>query len=182
VILVTVGTQFFDELIDEVDHLAGEGVITEPVLAQIGLTQRRPRNIRFVDFLPNLLATAQEASLIVTHAGTGSLCECICLGKPFIAVANQTKAGNHQLEFLEQLSTLYDFCWIPTPAGLRTALPHARPARPLAGASSAPRLAADIRAFIQSASLCAQAGTRPARSRQTVTSRSHSTKSDRPPP
>jgi UDP-N-acetylglucosamine transferase subunit ALG13 len=149
VILVTVGTQFFDELIEEVDRLAGQEVIPQPVLAQIGLTPKKPRNVDHVAFDGHLLDTARRADLIITHAGTGSLCEFIALGRPFIAVVNDSKADNHQLEFLEHLSTLYDFCWIRSPRDLQGALPHARPAQPL-GRSWRPPLADDIRAFIES--------------------------------
>ena len=130
-ILVTVGTQFFDELIQEVDRLAGEGAFGEPVFAQIGQAIRLPRHVRHVRFDHDLVNKAREASLIISHAGTGLLCELIELGRPFVAVANQTKAGNHQLEFLRHLSTLYDFCWIDSPHYLQSALRHARPARPL---------------------------------------------------
>lgn len=128
-ILVTVGTQFFDELIDEVDRLAGLGVFNQPVLAQIGLSRRVPKNIDHVGFDRDLLGTAARSDLIITHAGTGSLCEFIALGRPFIAVVNDTKAGNHQLEFLRRLSEIYDFCWIDSPKKLQAALGEARPAR-----------------------------------------------------
>ncbi len=149
-IFVTVGTQFFDELIDEVDRLAGEGVFDAPVLAQIGLAKRMPRHIDTVPFLKNMLEVAGMADLVITHAGTGSLMEFTSLGRPFIAVVNDTKAGNHQLEFLEHLGDLYDFCWIPTPKALRDALPHARPATPLVQ-PGIDRLAADIKRFIDAA-------------------------------
>lgn len=149
-ILVTVGTQFFDELVDEVDRLAGQGVFEQPVLAQIGLSRRPPKHVAYIAFDRELLAKAAAADLIITHAGTGSLCEVIALGRPFIAVVNDTKAGNHQLEFLQHLSTIYDFCWVDTPKKLQAVLPHARPARRLAG-SDAAGLAEDIHSFIASA-------------------------------
>jgi len=149
-ILVTVGTQYFDELIDEVDRLAEIGVLPQPILAQVGLSKRKPTNVKYVAFDKNLLETAKKADLIITHAGTGSLCEFISLGKPFIAVVNQTKAGNHQLEFLEHLSGLYDFCWICSPRDLEAALPHARAATPLSKEASG-MLADDIRTYIKSA-------------------------------
>ncbi len=147
-ILVTVGTQYFDELIEEVDRLAAKGVFSEPVLAQIGLSRHRPKHVDYLTFDRNLLGTAAQASLIITHAGTGSLIEFLMLGKPFIAVVNETKADNHQLEFLEQLSAEYDFCWIDSPRKLAAALPEARPARPRRRRDTA-GLAADLRAWLQ---------------------------------
>ncbi len=142
-ILVTVGTQFFDELIDEVDRLAGEGAIRDRVWAQVGLAKRVPKHIEHVAFDRELSAKAKTADLIITHAGTGSVCEFVTLGRPMIAVVNPTKAGNHQLEFLEELSKVYDLCWIASPQGLDAALRNARIPRPLVG-STADRLATDI--------------------------------------
>lgn len=125
-ILVTVGTQFFDELIDVVDDLAGRGVLPQPVFAQIGLSKRIPRHARYVAFERDLLTKAAKADLIITHAGTGSLLEFIRLGRPMIAVVNPTKLDNHQLEFLQAMEAVCDFCWVETPAKLEAALPHAR--------------------------------------------------------
>lgn len=142
-ILVTVGTQFFDELIDEVDRLVGAGVIRDNVWAQIGLAKRAPKHIEHVAFDRELSAKAKTADLIITHAGTGSVCEFVSLGRPMIAVVNPTKAGNHQLEFLEEMSQVYDLCWIASPQGLEAALKRARVPRPRIG-STVDCLASDI--------------------------------------
>jgi UDP-N-acetylglucosamine transferase subunit ALG13 len=150
VILVTVGTQFFDELILEADRLAALGLLPRPVRAQVGLTRLRPRHLDCIPFDRDLPATARAADLVITHAGTGSLCEFITLGRPFIAVVNDTKAGNHQLEFVRGLCRLYDFCWVASPAGLREALPLARPARRLGGGRTGD-LGRDIRRFLHDA-------------------------------
>lgn len=149
-IVVTVGTQFFDGLVQEVDRLVATGVISEHVWAQIGLAGKTPQHLEYVAFDRGLIERARDATLIITHAGTGSLCEFITLGRPMIAVANQTKAGNHQIEFLEQLSKVYDFCWVASPADLAAALPHARPPTPL-GTSSLGSLAEDLRVALVSA-------------------------------
>ena len=149
-ILVTVGTQFFDELVIEADRLAGAGAFGEGAFAQIGLSKYQPRHMEFTAFDRDLIARAREASLIITHAGTGCVCEMIEVGRPFIAVVNDTKAGNHQLEFLRDMSTRYDFCWISSPGELEAALRDARPARPL-GEPGIDRLADDLRAWLTSA-------------------------------
>ncbi len=144
-ILVTVGTQFFDELIDEVDRLASRGAFDRPVLAQIGLSRHIPRHVAHVRFDRQLLEKAASAELIISHAGTGSLCEFIPLGRPTIAVVNDTKAENHQLEFVRALSEVCDFCWIDSPSKLAEALPLARPPRlhnPLGAANLASQIAA----------------------------------------
>ena len=134
-ILVTIGTQFFDTLVEEVDRLVERGVIQDRVVAQIGLAHYVPQHIEHFAFddhdCDNIRHMASDANLIISHAGTGSLCELIDLGKPFIAVVNDTKAGNHQLEFCESLATRYDFCWVDSPDKLAAALPEARPATPI---------------------------------------------------
>jgi UDP-N-acetylglucosamine transferase subunit ALG13 len=149
VILVTVGTQFFDELIEEVDQLVETGLIRDEVRAQIGLAQYHPRHLSTFAFDRNILDIARRADLIISHAGTGLVMELISLGRPFIAVANQTKAENHQVEFLHHLSTTYDFCWIASPGELAGALPRARPATRI-GTSGVESLAEDLRSFLHS--------------------------------
>ncbi|MCB9858514.1 MAG: hypothetical protein H6818_22785 [Phycisphaerales bacterium] len=125
---MTVGTQFFDELIAEVDRLVATGVIRDDVYAQIGLCKSEPRHMRHVRFDRTLHDRMCEADLIITHAGTGCVIEAIESGNPFIAVVNDSKAGDHQREFLRVLETTHDFCWIESPAKLASALPDARPA------------------------------------------------------
>ena len=142
-IVVTVGTQFFDELIAEVDRLVGAGVIQDKVYAQIGLCATPPKHLDWVKFDRNLHDTMREADLIITHAGTGCVIEAVDIGKPFIAVVNGYKAGDHQREFLEVLNSTHDFCWIDSPARLEAALTEARPAKALRG-QSIDRLCADI--------------------------------------
>jgi UDP-N-acetylglucosamine transferase subunit ALG13 len=143
-IFVTVGTVGFDPLIAEVDRLAGAGVFEDEVFAQIGLCRDEPQHIRFERYLRDLPSYMASASLIIAHAGTGSICECIASGKPFVAVVDAAKAGNHQYEFAAGMAERFDYCWIDHPEKLRAALPQARPARRLADETTA-GLAADIR-------------------------------------
>jgi UDP-N-acetylglucosamine transferase subunit ALG13 len=125
-ILVTVGTQFFDELVEEVDRLAGEGRLGDEVLAQIGLSGE-PKNVKWLRFTDEIPRLIDEADLVITHAGTGSILQCVMANKRFIAVVNDTKAGNHQMEFVEDLSRRVDFCWIRSPRDLEAVLDQARP-------------------------------------------------------
>jgi len=149
-ILVTVGTQFFDELIAEVDRLAASGAIRGTVLAQIGLCQLPLQHIDHVAFDRQLSEKMRQAELIITHAGTGSVIEAVESGRPFIAVVNDHKAGDHQREFMQVLETTHDFCWIGSPADLEAALPLARPARSLRP-DSVETLAGDICSEIEAA-------------------------------
>lgn len=127
-ILVTVGTQYFDELIEQVDRLAEQGRFADDVLAQIGLSGEpaHVRWIRFTDRMPELI---DQADLVITHAGTGSVMQCLSQGKRFIAVVNSSKKHDHQREFVEELSRRYDFCWIGSPDELPEVLNRARVAQ-----------------------------------------------------
>jgi len=74
-ILVTVGGQMpFDRLVRAVDEWAGSRH-RDDVFAQIGRTALRPVHIQWTDFLPpaEMRARFDAASLIVAHAGTGSI-------------------------------------------------------------------------------------------------------------
>lgn len=128
-ILVTTGTQFFDGLVAEVDRLAGRGVLRGRVVAQIGRSGYRARFIETFAFDRGLKDMMRQSELVISHGGTGTVCELIELGVPFIAVVNGTKADNHQLEFLEDLHGVYDFCWAGSENKLEEQIPLARPAR-----------------------------------------------------
>jgi len=100
-IFVTVGTTIpFDELIQEVDRLVGEGSITEDVFAQIGSGTYEPRHVRWVRYVPTICDQLDEASLVICHGGVGTVFELIRLGKSFIAVPNPRAAGGHQRDLL----------------------------------------------------------------------------------
>jgi UDP-N-acetylglucosamine transferase subunit ALG13 len=143
-ILVTVGTVGFEALIVEVDRLAAAGRLEPDVFAQIGASRYLPQAVRFERYRQDLRTLMAAAELIITHAGTGSVCECIASGRPFIAVIDAGKAGNHQLEFAVALAERFDYCWIERPEQLEAALPQARAATPL-DRHDAAALAADIR-------------------------------------
>ncbi len=145
--LVAVGTQHFDALVSAVDDLVQRGVLTAPVWGQIGSGKYLPQHFEYVRYEPNLAQRVSSSDLIITHAGTGLVIECIRSGRPFVAVPDPLKADNHQLEFLEALAERYDFCWVHSPAELEAALPQARPARAKDGAST-DTLAADILGLI----------------------------------
>ncbi len=87
-IFVTVGAQMaFDRLVHAVDAWAEARGRTD-VLAQIGPSQSPPRFVRHVRFLePAAFERAYaEATLIVAHAGTGSILSALERGKPILVM------------------------------------------------------------------------------------------------
>ena len=87
-IFATVGSQeSFDRLIRAVDEwaiLRGR----DDVFAQIGGSTLQPKHIKFTKFLePNEFnRVIREASVIVAHAGMGSIISALELGKPLVVM------------------------------------------------------------------------------------------------
>jgi UDP-N-acetylglucosamine transferase subunit ALG13 len=88
VILVTVGAQMpFDRLVRAVDLWAGRCGRGD-VFAQIGPTEWRPRNIGWATFLSpaEFRARVEASTLLIAHAGMGSILTALELGKPILVM------------------------------------------------------------------------------------------------
>lgn len=108
-ILVTTGTQLpFDRLIVAVDEVAPS--LSEPIFAQIGLSDYRPRNVEWTASLrPSQFDDkVRDASLVVSHAGIGTILRAKKHGKPIILFPRQLAFGeqrnDHQLATCAQLA------------------------------------------------------------------------------
>ncbi len=103
-ILLTVGKQLpFDRLLMAVDALAPD--LPEPVIAQVGHSGFQPQNI---ETHARLSARAFEelaarATLIVAHAGIGSVLLARRLQKPIVLMPRRADLGEHRND--HQLST-----------------------------------------------------------------------------
>jgi beta-1,4-N-acetylglucosaminyltransferase len=102
-ILVTVGTTYYDELVQAVDRLAGAGEIAGPVLAQIGEGKYVPSHIQWVRYVPDLKDYFRKADLVICHGGGGTVLELLHMGKAFIAVPNRVLQHDHQSDLLRAL-------------------------------------------------------------------------------
>jgi len=108
-IFVTVGTHpgSFDRLFKKLDELVERGVIKEKIFAQVGKPNYIPKNfewvkdLRFEEFQERI----KNAKVVITHAGVGSILNCLELGKVCIAVARLKKHNevidDHQMEIAE---------------------------------------------------------------------------------
>jgi UDP-N-acetylglucosamine transferase subunit ALG13 len=91
-IFVTVGAQMpFDRLVTGVDEWAGSRGIKE-VFAQIGPSDLRPRHIEWTNFLqvPEFKKRMDQASVIVAHAGMGSIITALEMGKPILVMPRRS--------------------------------------------------------------------------------------------
>ena len=120
-IFVTLGSQKFqfDRLLQKLDALIEEGVITEPIFAQTGHSTYTPKHFEIQDFMDRdtFAANMAKADMVITHAGTGAIIGAVKQGKKTIAVPRLSKHGehvdDHQLQIVEQFTDmqLLEPCW-----------------------------------------------------------------------
>jgi UDP-N-acetylglucosamine transferase subunit ALG13 len=108
VIFTTVGSQEpFDRLIRAVDEWAALHGRSD-VFAQIGASNYRPEHIKFTKFLePAAFNRAiHEASVVVAHAGMGSIISALEIGKPIVVMprrgALRETRNDHQVATAER--------------------------------------------------------------------------------
>lgn len=111
-IFVTVGTQGpFDRLVRTVDSWAG-GVAREDVFAQIGPSEYEPQSIRFVQSLEpdEFRQLIREASVVISHAGIGTILQVSEAGVPAIVMPRRVALGeqrnDHQWATANRLAEL----------------------------------------------------------------------------
>lgn len=111
-IFVTVGTQpnGFLRCLKEVELLIEKYNITEEVVAQIGNTDFETDKFKIVRFTGEneFKEYIKNASVVITHAGSGAIFNSIKAGKKVIAMARlhdfNEMADNHQTELVKKLS------------------------------------------------------------------------------
>ncbi len=145
-IFVTVGTAYFNELVEAVDHLKEVGEIREDVICQIADNTYVPKHCEYFRMAPSLGPWYERANLVVCHGGTGTIVEMLKLGKPFVAVAHEELAGNHQADFLAACEQMFGICWCRDLADLAGAVSLAHSARP--SDVSRVHLADDLRTYL----------------------------------
>ena len=111
-IFVTLGTQDkgFPRLLEAIDKQIEKGNIKEKVIVQAGLTEYESKNMEIFDLVPqkDFDKYVDEASLIITHGGAGSILTAVTKGKNVIAAARLAKYkehnNDHQLQIVEEFS------------------------------------------------------------------------------
>ncbi|KAG0479560.1 hypothetical protein HPP92_010418 [Vanilla planifolia] len=127
VVFVTVGTTCFDALVKSVDSQNVRDELWKrgytDLLIQMGRGCYIPSkiseeacslNVDFFTFSPSIADYLRSASLVISHAGSGSIFETLRLGKPLIVVVNEDLMDNHQSELAEELAERkHLFCATP---------------------------------------------------------------------
>ena len=103
-ILVTVGSVApFDQLVAKADELAGSGAISD-VVVQIGNGSYVPKNANWFRFEHGLTKYYNEADLVITHNGAGTIFELLALGKKTIAIPNPGTIQMENIDIVKKLS------------------------------------------------------------------------------
>ena len=117
-ILVTVGSTHYDQLIMEVDSLVERNPdLKDEVTCQIGSGEYIPGNCQYFRYSDEFAQMLERADIVITHGGTTVL-HCIKTGKRFIGVANTSLADDHQTKMLRQCAKYVDFPWTRDPSDL----------------------------------------------------------------
>lgn len=111
-IFVTVGTQpnGFLRCLKDVEKLIEKYNITEEVVAQIGHTDFKTTKFKTIPFTGEneFREYIKNASVVITHAGSGAIFNSIKAGKKVIAMARlhdfNEMADNHQTELIKKLA------------------------------------------------------------------------------
>lgn len=111
-ILVLLGTQnnSFHRLLEEIEKNIKDGTIREEVIVQAGYTKFQSHRMRIIDLMSKeqLDKFQDEADLIITHGGVGSIISSIEKGKKVIAVPRMHEYGehvnNHQKEIVKDFN------------------------------------------------------------------------------
>lgn len=155
-IIVVLGTHElpFRRLLEEIDRLVESGVIQERVLVQAGHTKYRSDLMEIFDFTTyeQMADYYKQASLVITHGGTGSITMGMKLGKKVIAVPRLIKYGehndDHQLEIVQQFEQTGHILSWNEPDTLAQILDKARDFEPTPFESGNGRILSIIKDFI----------------------------------
>ena len=113
-IFVILGTQDkgFERMLKEIDELIKDGIITNRVVVQAGSTNFKSNEMDIIDYLPmqKFHKYIEEADIIITHGGVGSILDAIKHHKKVIAIPRLEKyhehVNNHQIEIVEEFDRL----------------------------------------------------------------------------
>ena len=111
-ILVLLGTQnnSFHRLLEEIEKNIKDGIIKDEIIVQAGYTKFQSHRMRIIDLMSKeqLEKFQDEADLIITHGGVGSIISSLEKGKKVIAVPRMHEYGehvnNHQKEIVKDFN------------------------------------------------------------------------------
>lgn len=111
-VLVLLGTQnnSFYRLLEEIQKCIDDGTIKDKVVVQAGSTKFESNNMEIFNLIEQnkFNELIEQANIIITHGGVGSIVTAVKLGKKVIAVPRLKKYGehvnDHQIQIVETFS------------------------------------------------------------------------------
>ncbi len=105
-IFAIVGTQRFqfNRMFELIDQAIESGIIEEEVIAQSGYTDYKPKYFKVEPFFSQdqINDYVSQSRCVISHAGVGTITNCLEMGKPVIVIPRRQALGehvdNHQLE------------------------------------------------------------------------------------
>lgn len=108
-IFVTLGTQKFqmNRLVKAVDEIAGQS--SEEFFIQKGCSDYVPKNCKYTDFMDadEYNRSIAQCSILITHAGVGTIITGINCKKPIIVVPRKNKYAEHVDDHQGQIANAF---------------------------------------------------------------------------
>ena len=125
-IFVTLGTQdkSFKRLLKGIDIAINDGFIKEKVIVQAGLTEYKSKNMEILKLIPmeKFNEYIAKCSILITHAGVGSIMTGITNHKKVVAVPRKEKYGehtnDHQMEIASEFAKLGYIIMVDDPSDI----------------------------------------------------------------
>jgi len=130
-VLVTVGTTLFDSLVKVASSQPCRQLLADlgysSLVIQLGRGTFKPEEsdgdggglkVRYFDFTSNLSDDIAASSLVISHAGSGSIFETLRAKRPLVVVVNDLLMDNHQCELAEELAEKKYLVYASSPGSL----------------------------------------------------------------
>lgn len=110
-IFITLGSQKFqfNRLLEYVDKLIDDNVISEDVFAQTGYSDYKPKKFEYVDFVSRktFQEKIKDSTFVITHAGTGAIVSALKKNKRVIAMPRLSEYGEHVDDHQKDISSIF---------------------------------------------------------------------------
>jgi UDP-N-acetylglucosamine transferase subunit ALG13 len=139
----------FEELLAEVDRLAGAGYFAEDVVCQSGQsTYAMAHAKQFIGTDIGAFAEMIASSSVVISHGGATVVQLLLARKPFVAFPNPRGAGDHQASFLRRIAAVADISWSPHVADLAGLIRERLTKGPASVQLDFPRIHTEILRFV----------------------------------
>ena len=140
----------------ELDRLVENKTIKEKVIVQLGTTKYQTKNFETFDLIQydKLEKLTEEASLIITHGGVGSILTGLKKGKKVIAIprlsAYKEHTNDHQIQIVDEFYNTGYILKCDNPSDLENVLKKVKDFKPNKYVSNTSKVVKMIDDFIES--------------------------------